>query len=290
TFFFRQMPELISRGYLYIAQPPLYRIKRGNSKERYMKDDRALENYLIDTAVEETSVTLHDGKVLKGQDLRNLVEQARVMKSAVQALNRKVGQQAIVEQAAIAGALNASLTGNAEQATQAAEYVAKRLDTLLPENDRGWKGEATKRGGMLFTRSRHGVTNRYTLDADTLKASEALRLDGMTADLQQWFQAPAKLMVKDKVTTLAGPVALVDGILEQGKQGLTMQRYKGLGEMNPEQLWETTLDPSIRSLMQVKVQQADVAETVFSTLMGDVVEPRRDFIQENALNATNIDA
>ncbi|MFY9288894.1 MAG: DNA topoisomerase (ATP-hydrolyzing) subunit B [Alphaproteobacteria bacterium] len=290
TFFFRQMPELIERGYLYIAQPPLYRIKRGNSKERYLKDDRAMENYLTEQGVEEATVTLHDGKVLQGPKLRELVEQSRVMKSAIQALNRKVGQQAIVEQAAIAGALNVELTTNIEQAKAAAEYVAKRLDTLLPMGERGWKGEATQKGGMLFTRTRHGVTNRFTLDADTLRAAEARRLDGMTADLQAWFQAPAKLMVKDKVTPLAGPVALVDGIMEQGKQGLTMQRYKGLGEMNPEQLWETTLDPSIRSLLQVKVHQADVAETVFSTLMGDVVEPRRDFIQENALNATNIDA
>jgi len=290
TFFFRQMPELIERGYLYIAQPPLYRIKRGNSKERYLKDDRAMEIYLTEQGVEEATVTLHDGKVLQGEKLRNLVEQTRVMKSAIQALNRKVGQQAIVEQAAIAGALAASLTTNAEQAAQAAEYVAKRLDTLLPNGERGWKGEATKKGGMVFTRTRHGVTNRFTLDADMLRSAEALRLDGMTADLQSWFQAPAKLAIKDKVTTLAGPVALVDAIMDQGKQGLVMQRYKGLGEMNPEQLWETTLDPTVRSLMQVRVHQADVAETVFSTLMGDVVEPRRDFIQENALNATNIDA
>ncbi|MDX2027236.1 MAG: DNA topoisomerase (ATP-hydrolyzing) subunit B [Alphaproteobacteria bacterium] len=290
TFFFRQMPELIERGYLYIAQPPLYRIKRGNSKERYLKDDRAMDNYLLDTAVEEVTVALHDGKVLKGQELRNLAEQARVMKNAIQALNRKVGQQAIVEQAAIAGALAVGLTTNAEQAGQAATYVAKRLDTLLPENERGWKGEATKQGGMVFSRVRHGVTNRFTLDSATLRAAEALRLDGMTGDLQKWFQAPAKLTVKDKTTAAPGPVALVDGLLEQGRQGLTIQRYKGLGEMNPEQLWETTLDPSIRSLLQVKVHQSDVAEQIFSTLMGDVVEPRRDFIVENALNVTNIDA
>ncbi len=290
TFFFRQMPELINRGYLYIAQPPLYRIKRGNTKERYLKDDRAMEDYLTETGVSEAVVTLHDGAVLQGDVLRKHVEQARVMKSAIQALNRKVGQQAIVEQAAIAGALNIDLTTNTEQATQAAAYVAKRLDTLLPAAERGWKGEAAPKGGMVFSRTRHGVTNKFVLDADTLKAAEARRLDGMTADLQAWFQAPAKLTAKDKVTSLAGPVALVDSIMEQGKQGLTLQRYKGLGEMNPEQLWETTLDPAVRSLMQVKVHQADVAETVFSTLMGDVVEPRRDFIQQNALNATNIDA
>jgi DNA gyrase subunit B len=167
--------------------------------------------------------------------------------------------------------------------------VAKRLDKLLPEKERGWKGDTTKQGGMIFTRTRFGVTSRFTLDTDTMRAAEARRLDGMTADLQAWFQAPAKIAIKDKITVLAGPAALVDAVMEQGRSGLTIQRYKGLGEMNPEQLWETTLDPTIRSLLQVKVQAADVAEQVFSTLMGDVVEPRRDFIIENALSATNVD-
>jgi DNA gyrase subunit B len=290
TFFFRQMPELISRGYLYIAQPPLYRIKRGNTKERYLKDDRAMENYLTETGVEEAQVTLHDGKVLTGAELRKLVEQSRVMKSAIQALNRKLGQQAIIEQAAIAGAMAPGLVADEAKAAEAATYVAKRLDKLLPEKERGWKGEATKKGGMMFSRTRNGVTSKFTLDADMLRSAEALKLDAMAEDLQSWFQAPAKLMVKDKVTSIAGPVALVDGVMDIGKQGLTMQRYKGLGEMNPEQLWETTLDPTVRTLMQVKVHQSDTAETVFSTLMGDVVEPRRDFIVENALNVANIDA
>jgi DNA gyrase subunit B len=290
TFFFRQMPELIERGYLYIAQPPLYRIKRGNNKERYLKDDRALDNYLIDMAVGEVTLTLHDGKTVQGDALRNLLEQVRVMKSAVHALNRKVGQQAIVEQAAIAGALASALTTDTENAAQAAAYVAKRLDTLLPAGERGWKGEATKDSGMVFSRTKHGVTNRFTLDADMLRSTEARRLDGMTADLQSWFQGPAKITIKDKTTTVAGPIAMIDAILEQGRHGLTLQRYKGLGEMNPEQLWETTLDPSVRTLLQVKVHQVTEAEQVFSTLMGDVVEPRRDFIVENALNVTNIDA
>ena len=290
TFFFRQMPELIERGYLYIAQPPLYRIKRGNSKERYLKDDRAMETYLTETGVEGVTVTLHDGKVLTGEPLRKLVDQARVMKAAIHALNRKVEHLAIIEQSAIAGTLTAALASNAEQAAQAASYVAKRLDTLLPEKERGWKGEAAPKGGMIFSRTRHGVTSKYTLDADTLRSGEARRLDGMAAELQTWFQAPAMLTSKDRSLKLSGPLALVDAVVEQGRQGLTIQRYKGLGEMNPEQLWETTLDPSIRTLLQVKVQQADVAEQVFSTLMGDVVEPRRDFIVENALNATNVDA
>ena len=211
------------------------------------------------------------------------------MKAAIKALARKVGHQEIVEQAAIAGALSAALTTNVEHATAAAAYIAKRLDTLLPSPERGWKGEATAKGGMIFSRVRHGVTHRFTLDADTLRSAEARKLDAMTGELQTWFQSPATLAFKDKTTSLSGPVALIDAIWEQAKQGLTLQRYKGLGEMNPEQLWETTLDPAARTLLQVKVQQADVAEQVFSTLMGDVVEPRREFIQANALNVMNID-
>ena len=291
TFFFRQMPELIERGYLYIAQPPLYRTKRGNAKERYLKDDRALENYLMDTGLEDATMTLHDGTVLQGDALRKIAEQARVIKNAIVSLNRKVGHQAIVEQAAIAGALNVGLTVDETKAQDAAATVAKRLDSILPAAERGWKGEAAANGGMLFTRSRRGVTNRFTLDADILRSGEARRLDSMTADLQNGFGATAQFSIRNKApVVLAGPAGLMDAIIEVGRQGLTIQRYKGLGEMNPEQLWETTLDPTVRTLLQVRVNQIDEAEQVFSTLMGDVVEPRRDFIVENALNVTNIDA
>jgi len=291
TFFFRQMPELIEKGYLYIAQPPLFRIKRGNTKECYLKDERALENELAGMGLDGAVMTLHDGTVLEGDALRKILDQARIMKNAIQALNRKVGHQAIVEQAAIAGALGVGMTVDVSKAQEAAVYVAKRLDALLPAVERGWKGETTAKGGLLFTRTRRGVANRFTIDADTLRSSEARRLDGMTGELQNWFSAPAKLVLKEKASVaLAGPVGLVDAVMDQGRHGLTIQRYKGLGEMNPEQLWETTLDPTVRSLLQVKVHQSDVAEQVFSTLMGDVVEPRRDFIVENALNVTNIDA
>jgi DNA gyrase subunit B len=289
TFFYRQMPQLIDRGYIYIAQPPLFRIKRGNAKERYIKDEAAMEKYLTETGVEDCTLDLHGGTALQGDELRKVAESARAMKQAIKSLAHKVGHQSLVEQAAIAGALSSPLSTNPEQAAQAATYIAKRLDLLLPEKERGWRGEALPKGGMALSRERFGVTHRFVLDADTLRSSEARRLDQMTADLQEWFQKPAKLMVKDKVTLCSGPVSLIDAIWEHGKQGLTMQRYKGLGEMNPEQLWETTLDPSNRTLLQVKVQQGEVAEQVFSTLMGDVVEPRRIFIQENALNVTNID-
>ncbi len=235
------------------------------------------------------SAKLHGGTVLQGEDLRKLAERARVMKSAIKSLAHKVGHQALVEQAAIAGALSASLLTDPEHAAQAATYIAKRLDALLPQKEHGWKGEALPKGGMVLKRERFGVTHSYTLDADTLRSAEARRLDQMTEDLQAWFQKPAALTIKDKTVSCPGPVSLIDAIWEHGKQGLTMQRYKGLGEMNPEQLWETTLDPANRTLLQVKVNQGEVAEQVFSTLMGDIVEPRREFIQDNALNVTNID-
>jgi DNA gyrase subunit B len=267
----------------------LFRIKRGNTKERYLKDEPAMENYLTETGVEEVSLTLHGGKVVQGDELRKLAERTRIMKHAIKSLAHKVGHEALVEQAAIAGALSAQLITSAEHAAQAAAYVAKRLDALLPQKERGWKGEAMPKGGMMLSRERFGVTHRYMLDADTLRSVEARKLDQMTEDLQAWFQFPAKLAIKDKVIMLPGPISLIDAIWEHGKMGLTMQRYKGLGEMNPEQLWETTLDPAARTLLQVRVNQAEVAEQVFSTLMGDVVEPRREFIQDNALNVTNID-
>ncbi len=290
TFFYRQMPELIERGYLYIAQPPLYRIKRGSGKERYLKDDRALERYLLDSGSKDAALTLHNGKVLSGAELQNLIEQARLMKSAIAALDRKVGNARLIEQAAIAGALNPELLKNAAQAEEAASYVAKRIDALLPASERGWKGGLSN-GGMVFTRTKRGVTVRFALESETLRSGEAQRLDSMAASLQEWFRAPAQFSLKDRPpTSIAGPAELIEAILAEGRHNLTIQRYKGLGEMNPEQLWETTLNPEARSLLQVRINQMDEAEQVFSTLMGDIVEPRRDFIVENALNATNIDA
>ncbi len=291
TFFYRQMPELIERGYLYIAQPPLYRIKKGNAKEQYLKDDRALENYLLAVGSESAALTLHNGKSFAGEALREMIEQARVMKNALTIVNKKVGNKTIVEQAAIAGALNGEVIADKAKAEEAAAYVAKRLNAVGVEGERGWSGSVALNGGLLFTRTRLGVTTRFTIDPDTLRSSEARRLDGLTATLQEWFEAPAKLSIKDRTSVpMAGPAELIEAITLEGRHNLTIQRYKGLGEMNPEQLWETTLNPEVRTLLQVRVDQIDEAEQVFSTLMGDVVEPRRDFIVENALNASNIDA
>ena len=288
TFFFRQMPDLIDKGYLYIAQPPLYRIKRGNAKERYLKDDRALEEYLIEAALGDLAVQTADGTLLLGDALVDLVEKSRTTRPNIEALARKAGSLTAVEQAAVMGALSVSLVSNPEQAQAAAETVAARLNALDAEG--GWNGAALADGGYQLTRTRRGVTHRHSFDADLLKSGEARKLDALAADLKRSFENPARAFEKQKETRrLTGPTTLFDTVMELGRRGVTIQRYKGLGEMNPDQLWETTLDPAKRSLLQVRVTHADQAEEVFSTLMGDIVEPRRDFIQENALKVANLD-
>ncbi|MDD2324562.1 MAG: DNA topoisomerase (ATP-hydrolyzing) subunit B [Alphaproteobacteria bacterium] len=290
TFFYRQMRPLIDNGYLYIAQPPLYRLKKGNSKERYLKDDRALENYLLGTGIEQAALTLHNGTRLIGEDMQAAVEKARVMRNAIVAIAHKVGDKAVVEQAAIAGALNADLLSDATKAAAAVTYVAKRLNTVLSKEERGWEGSVSETGALAFTRLKQGVTTKYQIEPVILRSGEAKRLDDMTAELRAWFDEQPTLTIRDRQPVpVAGPAALIDLITQEARHNLTIQRYKGLGEMNPEQLWETTLDPQNRSLLQVRVRETDDAEQVFSTLMGDIVEPRRDFIVENALNASNID-
>jgi len=300
TFFYRQMPQLIEQGYLYIAQPPLYRVKRGTAKERYLKDDRALEDYLTDAGLEHAGLRLGDGTLLTGETLRLLVEQSRVARSWLDALARKAGSLAVVEQAAIVGALDATLITDTARAGEMAAEIARRLNRLeaLAENtpagrDAGvasWTGMAAERAGLVLARTRHGVTHRHTLDGDLLRSAEARRLEAIGAQMATCFGTPSEFVEKaDAARLIPGPVTLVEAVTELGRRGLTIQRYKGLGEMNPEQLWETTLDPTRRSLLQVKVSHADAAEEVFSTLMGDVVEPRREFIQENALKVANLD-
>jgi DNA gyrase subunit B len=288
TFFYRQMPQLIDHGYLYIAQPPLYRVKRGNSA-LYRKGDRELDDYLIASGVEDAAFTLHDGQVSVGADLDAMVREARTLRQPIQQIARKVGSEALVEQAAIAGVLNPAALSDARQAGEAAAYLARRLDLLTPEDERGWEGFAGEAGVTVF-RMLRGVHQSHTLSPDILRGVEARRLDQAAAELQSRFAKPGKLRHKDKVVaTINGPLSLFDGIIELGRRGLTIQRYKGLGEMNADQLWDTTLDPDVRSLLQVKVTHADQAEEIFSTLMGDVVEPRKDFIQANALSVNNLD-
>ncbi len=288
TFFFRQMPELIERGYLYIAQPPLYRAKRGNSQV-YLKGDLEMENYLFDTAIAEGAVFVNfEGHQIAGQDLRKLVDEARYVKTLLSHLSNHVPMD-ILEQAAILGALNPDILGNPEQGGQVADYICKRLDALAPEHERGWEGRALDDGGLEFKRMLRGVTESHVLDGAIMRSKDARQIDEMTAKMQKNYGKHGTLEGKDKSTAITGPIAIVDTLTEIGRKGISIQRYKGLGEMNPEQLWETTLDIEARSLLQVRVNHIDEAEEVFSTLMGDVVEPRRDFIQQNALKVANLD-
>ncbi len=288
TFFFRQMPQLIDKGYLYIAQPPLYQVKRGAGKSVYLKNDAALEEYCISAGIKDAVFRQHDGVQRAAQDLHDLVERARQVRALLQPLLRKVGSREVVEQAAIAGLLDPALLEDRARAEEAVRYLATRLDRLAPEAERGWSGEAAKEGFVL-TRTRHGVTERRVLDVALLRSAEARRLDERTEELQEVYSKPGKLVAKEKETLITGPWSLVEAVMELGPKKGDIQRYKGLGEMNPEQLWETTLNPDVRTLLQVKVPHADLAEETFSTLMGDLVEPRRDFIQQNALEVANLD-
>jgi DNA gyrase subunit B len=285
TFFFRQMPELIERGFLYIAQPPLYRLQRGNAKPVYLKDDPALEAYSVDAALRDAVFTQHDGGQRAGNDLRDLLERARVQRRQMLPLYAKVGNLDIVEQAAIAGALS----GHPEDAAAAAQRTAERLDMIGQPQDGLWLGEANATADLIFSRTKQGVGERRLVEAILMGSSEARRLDADAAILRETYERPGKLAAREREFRITGPVGLVEAIMDIGRRGIDVTRYKGLGEMNPEQLWETTLDPEIRSLLQVRVNHADSAEETFSTLMGDLVEPRRDFIQANALSVANLD-
>ncbi|WP_319774833.1 DNA topoisomerase (ATP-hydrolyzing) subunit B [Breoghania sp.] len=287
TFFFRQMPDLVERGHIYIAQPPLYKVKRGNS-EQYLKDEAALVDFLINSGLEDTSLTLHSGEVRLGADLREVVETARAITNVLDGLHARYDRNA-VEQAAIAGALSPVILDDQEKAREAAAYIARRLDILAEEFEKGWEGEAREDGSLVFSRTLRGVKEVATIDAALLDSADARKLNGYHAHLSEVYGKAAMLKRKDTVTPIRGPRALFNSLLAFGRKGLSLQRYKGLGEMNPEQLWETTLDPNVRSLLQVKVREADAADDIFTKLMGDEVEPRRDFIQENALSVANLD-
>jgi len=287
TFFFRQMPEIIEKGYLYIAQPPLYRAKRGQS-EVYLKDERAMEEYLIDGGLADAVMKLSSGAQVAGADLRALTEQARTVRNLLMPLSRRVPMR-VVEQVSIAGALNPALLTDQAAGVQMAETVSARLNGLENELERGWKGEWLEGTGWTFSRTLRGVTETHLIDSALVRSAEGRKLSELAVQLRDTYERAAIFTAKDKETTISGPVALVTAVMDQGKKGIGIQRYKGLGEMNPEQLWETTLDPEARSLLQVKVAHADDAEEVFSTLMGDVVEPRREFIQTNALKVSNLD-
>ena len=285
TFFFRQMPQIIDGGYLYIAQPPLYKVARGKS-EVYLKDQAALDDYLIQMGVEGAVLRLGTGEEIVGQDLARVVEDARQVRRVLQAFPTHY-PQTILEQAAIAGAFRPGQVDADLQGT--ADDVARRLDLVALEYERGWQGRITQDHGIRLTRVLRGVEEVRTLDGPVLRSGEARRLGGYTEALNEVYAKPAKLVRRDREVPVHGPLGLLDTILEEGEKGLSLQRYKGLGEMNPNQLWETTLDPEARTLLQVKVEDLAEADDLFTKLMGDVVEPRREFIQQNALSVENLD-
>ncbi|MBO0346385.1 DNA topoisomerase (ATP-hydrolyzing) subunit B [Roseibium limicola] len=287
TFFFRQMRELVENGYIYIAQPPLYKVKRGQS-EQYLKDQNALENYLIDTGLDDTSLTLANGEVRNGQDLRQVVERARTISGIFDGLHSRYNRD-VVEQAAIAGAMNEDVLNDTEKAKEAADYIARRLDILAEEFEKGWEGEAREDGSLVFKRTVRGVDEVAIIDPALLASTDARRLDAHAPHLQEIYGKAANLRRKDTYQDIRGPRAMLSEVYKFGQKGIALQRYKGLGEMNPDQLWETTLDPNVRSLLQVKIREADDADSIFTKLMGDEVEPRREFIQDNALNVANLD-
>jgi DNA gyrase subunit B len=289
TFFFRQMRGLIEKGFLYIAQPPLYRLQRGNAKPVYLKDDPALEAYLFEAALRDAVFHQHDGGQRGGLDLRGLLDQARVQRRWLQPLVAKVGSLDVVEQAAIAGALAAGILADPNRAIEMAHRTADRLNLLVAGPDGRWQGDVIAGEGLVFSRNRQGVGERRLIDAALLRSSEARRLDAEAAALREVYDRPGTLVARDKEYRIVGPTGLVEAVMELGRRGVEINRYKGLGEMNPEQLWQTTLDPEVRSLLQVRVSHEDLAEETFSTLMGDLVEPRRDFIQSNALSVANLD-
>ncbi|MEK9706358.1 MAG: DNA topoisomerase (ATP-hydrolyzing) subunit B [Alphaproteobacteria bacterium] len=289
TFFYRQMPEIIEHGHLYIAQPPLYRLQRGNSAV-YLKDDPALEDSLIDSGLSDAVLHMPNGDQRSGADLLEMLKTARDVRRLTEPLTVHLPNATVVEQAAIAGALDPELLSDTENAEGAAEYIARRLDALEPQLERGWSGRfEEKEGSLMFERTLRGVLTRLVIDQRIINSSEARGLNARSAQLQADYVRHSKLVARDTEFQITGPLSLLQAVFEVGRKGISIQRYKGLGEMNPDQLWETTLDANARALLQVRVAQADAAGNIFETLMGDEVAPRREFIQENALKVANLD-
>jgi len=288
TFFFRQMRSLIEGGHLYIAQPPLYRTKRGDTLV-YLKGDRELEEHLIDTTLKEAVLVLANGEQIAGEDLRILIRQALRAKHLMESLMRKVGSADAVEQTAIAGALDPAILEIAEQADEAAAYIARRLDHLALEHERGWVGTASREAGFSFSRSLRGYSTTFRIDRAVIESTEARRLAEMQGELQATYIRPAHLRGKEREARIDGPTALADAVLAWGRKGVTISRYKGLGEMNPGTLKETTLDPERRSLLKVTVDDPAGTHEAIQTLMGRDVAPRFRFIMDRAPKVDEVD-
>lgn len=287
TFFYRQMPELIKRGYLYIAQPPLYRVRRGNS-DVYLKDQRGMEDYLLRGVVDEAILQTAGGESLSGKDLRAFIDRSRQFSDLVTRVSRRV-PSFILQAMAMSGALDATIFADKAKAESAAKVTETMLNLRMEEmHESAWEVSVAE-SSFMFQRVLRGVKEYHHVDRNFLNTSEMRSLAEIAADLRGQFAKPAVLQRKGQEWTLDSPLALYNTVMEIGRKGLSVQRFKGLGEMNPDQLWETTLDPEARTLLQVTVDHAEKADEIFTTLMGDVVEPRRDFIQENALNVVNLD-
>jgi len=287
TFFFRHMRPLIEKGYLYIAQPPLFRAKRGQS-EVYLKDQRDLDIYLMEAGLKDAVLTIPDGSQMAGPDLADAANLAVATSRLIETVGRHLGSRDVIEQAAIAGLINPEMLGNVE----AAEYLAKRLEAKANSLEKGWSGavEDTENGPALVVQRRlRGITERHVIDRRIVTTGEARRLDEAATHLQTIYGKAAILRIANQQITINGPTELSQLIFQTGRKGAQISRYKGLGEMNPSQLWETTLDPEQRILLQVTIDQEDEADNAFSTLMGEAVEERRNFIQENALRVANLD-
>jgi len=297
TFFYRQMPELIEGGYLYIAQPPLYKVTRGKS-EVYIKDQRGLEDYLVGEGVRDAVLELATGEQIRDQDLLRLVEEARALRQVLSGFPTHYSRF-VLEQAAIAGVFRRRPQEETDErpadwlfrmdAPDAAAAIAARLDMVAPETERGWSGAPAQDGGVVLRRTLRGVEETRVIDAAAASSAEARRLAARQEGLSEVYGRPARLIRRDRPTIVRAPSELFDCVMGEGEKGLTLQRYKGLGEMNPDQLWETTLDPDARTLLRVRIDHLDQADEIFTKLMGDVVEPRRKFIQENALSVENLD-
>ncbi len=288
TFFYRQMPELITRGHLYIAQPPLYKVARGKS-EVYLKDDPSLEDHLIQQSLGEMVLRLHDGTQIAGNDLMALVETVRKISRILTHVPSRYNLE-LVEELALAGALNPATLQDNAQAELAIADVARRMNIKAGEGEDSWVGTLDGDGdGVIFTQEIRGIKDTYLIDSAFINSVEARALHDVTPELKEIFDKTSTISRKEDIHDITLPSDLMKLVMTYGRKGQSIQRYKGLGEMNPEQLWETTLDPEARTLLQVKINHADTADEIFSKLMGDVVEPRREFIQSNALNVSNLD-
>ncbi|MGZ8999284.1 MAG: toprim domain-containing protein, partial [Allosphingosinicella sp.] len=298
TFFYRQMPEIIERGHLDIAQPPLYKVAKGRS-EVYLKDNVALDEYLVDAGVNAMVLETAEGP-RSGDDLRSLADHARRMRSLMAYIPKRY-DPAIIEALALSGSLDPKLGP-----PQRAAAVARAAEWLNAGDEEGqWTGEMGADGDYVLRRLWRGVTDHHVIDHKFLISAEARKLHGLAIGQAETYAGASRLIsikssaqAADAAETeeeneqegsqrerapdprgnlVTRPTQLLEAILAAGRKGLSVQRYKGLGEMNADQLWETTLDPSNRALLRVEVAQADVADEIFTRLMGDVVEPRRDF-------------